>query len=154
MHAEDAILIEDFATLARGYCAWCENTANEKTATEAATWLARLHAAALGLPACEPGDTDAPDLPVVQRELARQGLAQVRGRYYRSCFDLDPACTDPVTLGDLDDDLQDIYSDLWCALALFDAGEKQTAAWEWAFGHQAHWGRHAVSALKALYSGC
>ena len=145
--------IAGFAELARGYCAWCEGaTLGPDAESQAAGWVARLYAAALRLP---PRDCcyaeDAPELPQAQLDRAKGNLAPFMGGYYRECFDPDPELDDPPCMGDLGDDLLDIYTDLKHGLLVFDAGDVHDALWHWSFLHRIHWGRHAVGALFALH---
>lgn len=57
-----------------------------------------------------------------------------------------------VSLGSLADDLADIWRDLRAGLDALEGGSQwQDVAWEWRFGLQTHWGRHAVEALRALH---
>jgi hypothetical protein len=53
-------------------------------------------------------------------------------------------------LGDLCDDLLDIWQDLRRGLEEWRAGRPAQALWEWRFGFDHHWGRHAGGARKAL----
>lgn len=142
-----------FAQLARGYCSWCEGAAlGPEPEAQAAFWLARLYAAALGLPSADDADGDEdPELPAADLAQAESNLAPFRGWYYRECFDPDPLLSDEPGMGDLGDDLLDIYADIKRGLVLFDAGKAYEAVWHWSFFHKVHWGRHAVGGLFALH---
>ena len=49
------------------------------------------------------------------------------------------------------DDLADVWRDLRRGLNALAAGTRwQDVAWEWKFGLQSHWGKHAEDALVAL----
>ena len=54
-------------------------------------------------------------------------------------------------IGDLADDVADIYRDLSAGLALVDAGHALEAQWELRFSFLTHWGRHASGAIRALH---
>jgi hypothetical protein len=72
--------------------------------------------------------------------------------HYREMFapyDFEDA--EPV-VGDLADDLADIYRDLLRGLAKWRRGEAEEAAWVWQFHFAAHWGEHTTSALRALHA--
>jgi hypothetical protein len=73
-------------------------------------------------------------------------------QYYSEIFNnlLVPS-EEPVT-GNLVDDLTDIYSDIAPGLDLFDAGRKDEAKNHWQFWLASHWGEHATSASRALWS--
>ncbi len=52
-------------------------------------------------------------------------------------------------MGDLIDDIGDIYLDLRRGLEVFDRSEVD-GIWEWWFGFEAHWGVHARNAIGGL----
>jgi hypothetical protein len=100
-----------------------------------------------------------------QRELDRRSiwkpvcdsLAEYLGehrRYWTVVDPIKPTKDDPL-LGDMADDLADIYCDLRRGL---DAWETAAAAtrleiiWTWRFAYESHWGQHAVDALGTIYS--
>ncbi|PEJ54494.1 hypothetical protein CN692_19360 [Bacillus sp. AFS002410] len=58
---------------------------------------------------------------------------------------------EPV-FGSLSDDILDIYKDVKEGILLYDQNEQLEAIWHWKFHFQAHWGRHAVDAIRALHS--
>jgi len=75
---------------------------------------------------------------------------------YRCVFDpldLDDAPDEPV-IGDLHDDLADIYGDLWHGLQAFKAGDEDYAHWYWWDSYGFHWGHHAAGALYAIDEWC
>ncbi len=145
--------IANFADLARGYCTWCEGDSLEPDPkTQAAGWLARLYAAALALPDRDPENNEGlPDLPQPQADRAKANLASFFGWYYREFFDPHPTLTDESCMGDVGDDLLDVYHDVRAGLVAFDRGDVGDAAWHWSFLHRIHWGRHAVGGLFALH---
>ena len=73
------------------------------------------------------------------------------GWYYREFFDPNPSLEDEAVMGDVGDDLLDIYRDVKAGLVLMDQRKRVDALWHWAFLHRIHWGRHAVGALFALH---
>lgn len=151
-HRSDAS-IANFADVARGYCSWCEgDSLGPDPETNAAGWLARLYAAALTLPYRGGDNSDGlPDLPTPQAERAKANLSAFLGRYYREYFDPDPTLADESGMGDVGDDLLDVYQDVRAGLVAYDRGEVSQAAWHWSFLHRIHWGRHAVGGLLALH---
>jgi hypothetical protein len=145
--------IIQFAETARSFCSWCEAADADRSDVMAAFWLSQLHSCALLLPETEiDSAAAAPDVPDELRALARVNLSRFDGRYYRVVFDPDPTLDDeePV-MGDLGDDLRDIYKDVRRGLLRFDSGHVNDAVWEWRFNHIVHWGHHATSALYALH---
>ncbi len=57
---------------------------------------------------------------------------------------------EPV-VGNLADDLSDIFNDVDRGLLAFEAGRREEAVWEWGFYLAHHWGDHATSAIRALH---
>lgn len=145
--------IENFAEVARGYCSWCEGASlGSDPETQAAGWLSRLYAGALALPELDvESDEGRPNPPQAEAARAEKNLAPFRGWYYREFFDPDPTLADESCMGDVGDDLMDIYRDVRAGLVLFNNGETNDAAWHWRFHHRVHWGRHVVGALVALH---
>jgi hypothetical protein len=70
---------------------------------------------------------------------------------YRVVFDPhDLDAIDEPTMGDLHDDLADIYGDLWHGLQAYRGGHCEEAVSIWVDSYFLHWGRHASSALAAI----
>jgi hypothetical protein len=70
-------------------------------------------------------------------------------RQYWTVFD--PTADEDPILGDLADDLGDIYRDLETGLRALDAGiSPQAVVFDWRYGFRDHWGRHLTEALRAL----
>ncbi|MFM8900949.1 MAG: DUF5063 domain-containing protein [Burkholderiales bacterium] len=153
MNESHASQVHAFAEIARGFCVWCESTSGAATqGDQTAIWLCRLQAAALSLP--EVGFENSDGLPELSADLlahATTNLAAFNGYYYRECFDPDPMLSDDPVIGDVGDDLLDIYKDLRAGLVLFDCGRATDPLWHWSFLHRVHWGRHAVGAIFALH---
>jgi hypothetical protein len=151
-HTSDAS-IASFAEVARGYCTWCEgDSLGPDPESQAAGWLARLYAGALVLPDRDAENSEGlPDLPQPHADRAKANLAPFQGWYYREFFDPHPHLTDESCMGDVGDDLLDIYLDVRAGLVSFDSGDVNDAAWHWSFLYRIHWGRHAVGGLFALH---
>jgi hypothetical protein len=77
-------------------------------------------------------------------------------RYYWMYFD-PMAKTESVqeaVMGDLADDLADIYRDLKSGLNVWEnqkGNQIIEIVWNWKFLFQAHWGQHAIDAMRALH---
>jgi hypothetical protein len=142
-----------FATLAREFCAWCEAPSlGAGAATRAAAWIAHLHAAALALPDVDSRHfEELPEPPDAALRRARANLHAFDGWFYREVFDPDPLRDDKPVMGDVGDDLMDIWLDVRQGLIRFDRGQVREALWHWSYLHRIHWGRHAVGALFALH---
>ena len=94
--------------------------------------------------------TRTPDIPADALARVKVGLAPYWGLYYRMVFNPSPLEKDDPVLGDLGDDLEDIYRDIQRGLYLYDGGSTEAAVWHWRFHHQIHWGQHASAAIYAL----
>ncbi len=151
--ATAASSIQAFEELALGFCAWSEGKAlGPKAEVTASVWLARLHAAALLLPEVDPDNEDGlPELPPGVLAAAEKNFKPFAGLFYRTVFDPNPLNTEEPVMGDLGDDLLDIYKDIKAGCLLREQGRSQEALWHWSFMHEVHWGRHAVGALAALH---
>lgn len=148
-------VIHAFATLASGYRSWCEGPrASDASALlrEATRHVARLYAAALELPEVE--FSDYPDPPALGQDAWNamfKSFGSLPFNCYREVYDPSIEDSDEPVVGDVADDLTDIYSDLTKGLWLLERGHTRAAVWSWKFTFGVHWGRHAVSALRALH---
>lgn len=150
--AEVSEELATFATTARGFCDWCEGAPDPDAERSAAYWLARLYADALHLPQVGPeNDCGIPAPPADALDKAKAKLSPFWGWYYREVLDPAPELSDEPGMGDLGDDLMDIYRDIRAGLVLFDEGRVNDALWHWSFMHRNHWGQHATGALWALH---
>lgn len=149
--------ITEFAGVAREYCRWCEEPRGSdprQLHRQVIRLLARLYAAALELPDVDLEDedeTDAPDLPNGASEKILRSFKDLPFQYYREIFDPVVDKKDDAVVGDLADDLTDIYIDLKCGLALLDRGAEPGAVFAWRCSFGFHWGRHVTSAMRALH---
>jgi hypothetical protein len=82
----------------------------------------------------------------------RRRFATLPFQYYSEVWNpiAVPAEADPI-VGDLADDLADIYLDVKRGLLHLEHDHPFDAAFHWAFMFRVHWGRHATSALRALH---
>ena len=148
--------IAEFTRLSREYCDWCEGPrgADERQLHYQATrHLARLYAAALELPDVELGDEDEAEGCDVDDDRARvlRSFADLPFQYYREIFDPVVDKAENAVVGDLADDLTDIYIDLKRGLVILERCTETAAVFEWRCSFGFHWGRHATSALRALH---
>jgi hypothetical protein len=70
---------------------------------------------------------------------------------YSEIFDPSDVPAGEPVVGDVADDLADVYRDLIQGVRLEAAGRPRDALWQWLMNFHIHWGRHAVSALRALH---
>ena len=142
--------VEEFAAAAREYCAWSE-PANPKTAKAAFAHLTRLVDLIRHIPAGSGGESEIPDVSDDEWTRVFKGFTPIPFQYYQSYHDpLDLAC-DERQMGDVHDDLADIWRDLRSGLIVYDAGDVQAAVFQWRYLFQIHWGRHATGAMYALH---
>ncbi len=145
--------VERFARVAREFCAWARRSgeSGEENAQRSAQLLAELiaSACALGWRAGEPSERSVPadELAIVQKNAATMPI-----RFYSEIFSNLVVPPEEPVVGDLVDDIGDIYADIAVGLAAFDAGEVAEAQGHWQFWFAHHWGEHATSALRALWS--
>ena len=147
--------MESLVRTAREYCNWCRSEPGPapEEGKKAHNLLARLYVQALELDA--PSDYD-PDIEFERVDDEEWKTVFKRGaalpfQYYSSYFDPSIIPPEDHEIGDLSDDIADIYRDLSAALALYDAGNEAEAQWELHFSFTTHWGRHASGAIRALH---
>jgi Domain of unknown function (DUF5063) len=145
----------DFISTVQEYCAWVESAPAPEIdeAKKAISLLAALYHQALNLSATDTEeDIEAERISDDEWKQVYKRFGALPFNYYVSVFS--PSKIDeekPQTLGDLADDLADIYRDLKAGLNLFNRGYTREAVWEWKLHFNIHWGRHASSALYALH---
>ena len=151
--------VATFRVLAERYCAFIESSDSLKRGEfvwQLAEHLIGLYATGMRLPTGT-GDDDF-DAPSAMTHEEWHELFERLGRklgdvdHYSVMFDPYESGSTPVT-GSLADDAADVYLDLKSGLAVIGAGDGlANAVWEWRFGFDNHWGKHAAEALYALHS--
>jgi hypothetical protein len=145
--------ISRFAAAAQDFCAWIEGAPGDAAQEhQSATRLtAELFAAALFLPDSEPAEVDAPSLGEEQRNRVGERLRSFPFQYYWEIFHPITETPEEPVCGDIADDLGDIYFDVKAGLLVYPTSV-QAAIWQWRMTFGFHWGKHATSALRALYA--
>jgi hypothetical protein len=143
---------EKFAILARSYCEWAEGVPEnpKQEALCALSLLTELCSCALTLPETFE-DGEAENISGEDYALVFKRFGALPFNYYANCFDPLALPAEEPVVGDLADDLADIWRDLRAGLSLFDSGYKVAAARNWRFAFRIHWGRHAAAALYPLH---
>ena len=77
-------------------------------------------------------------------------LTDLPMQYYRMAYDPLDAANESTVVGDVCDDLADIYGELWHGLQAHDAGAAIYAVKHWRDSYRSHWGQHAVGAVTAI----
>ena len=139
----------------REFCTWCKSAPGTKSeeGRRAHSLLTRLYADALELDEPAKYDPDIESNRVNDKEWKEvyARAAALPFQYYSSQFDPSEVPPEQHEIGDLADDVADIYRDLSAGLALFDAGHVAEAQEELRFSFLTHWGRHASGAIRALH---
>ncbi|MFN8455443.1 MAG: DUF5063 domain-containing protein [Anaerolineae bacterium] len=148
--------LEKFTGVAREFCQWAESefSTDVQSMQQALELITRLYLSSVGL-IDELRDVDEAT-PSVESTASMRSIIYARAsslpvKYYSEVFNplLIPA-EEPV-IGDLADDIADIYGDIRRGLNLFEAGYTEQAIWQWLFHMQHHWGEHATSAIRAIH---
>jgi len=150
--------LQAFATAATEYISVVdarEGKTAEQLLVQVEPQLLRLYERILEVPLTFPGSDRADDLwPASTGSHLQRSLSGQLGafEFYRAIFDPYEEVSDAPVTGSLADDLADIYGDLKRGLEPWQAGDLEEATYEWRFGFEFHWGRHAVSALCAIFA--
>ncbi len=147
--------ITHFATVARSFCAWAEAQpgAVEAEAKMALRLLADLSSAIMATPSlgrCEVVEGERISNKEWKDIYRRFGSLPFN--YYSTFFNPTKVNEDESVVGDLADDLADMYRDIKDGLRLYDHGHIAEAVWSWRNSFQTHWGRHATNALYVLHT--
>ena len=132
---------------AQRFCHFVERCGEESLSErlrQTATHLSVLYAAALQLPAVEPGADDSEPSVAVPETWSGFGELEL----YWEVFD--PYEDDDAVANTLSDDVLDVYLDVKRGLIDWDAGRRLDAIWSWRFHFGCHWGDHAVDGLRVL----
>jgi hypothetical protein len=149
--------VERFATEAAVFQQWARDGTDSgaQAARQALIRITRLYLSALDLPPAWSEElADQPDVERVGDEEWRivfAAAARLPLSAYGEVFD--PTVTPPEepVIGNLADDIADIYRDVVSGLRAYQAGRRAAAVWEWGFGLRIHWGEHATGAIRALH---
>jgi len=148
-----SLAIEAFVENARVFCDWLESDRHD-ILTVRQTLLALLQ----GVPSLTATGTDDVDVDNIPRrghdgwliDVAR--LRDLPLQYYRVAFDPFALDDESTVVGDVCDDLADIYGELWHGLQAFDSGATIYAVNHWRDSYRFHWGMHATWAITAIDS--
>jgi hypothetical protein len=147
--------VDQFALHARGFRDWVDGGTDKGAAAarSALKHVTRLYLSALSLPSPYSSETDRDAERVGRTELQRvyQAMSCLPLHYYSKVFDPLPVSAQSPVVGDLADDLADIYGEVMAGLRAYEAGDRANAIWEWGFGFIHHGGEHATSAIRALH---
>ncbi|WP_078118517.1 DUF5063 domain-containing protein [Thiosocius teredinicola] len=143
--------LKEFAGLVRNFCNFCEQApAKNGDERQAIQFVAALYASAHLLQK-RVGVNYAG--PTVSSEIANavyKRFGSLAFNYYRMVGDPEQIPGQEPVVGDLADDLRDIYVDLKSGLSVFDAGCEAQAEDEWRITFYLHWGQHAANVIFVL----
>ncbi|MES2643293.1 MAG: DUF5063 domain-containing protein [Myxococcota bacterium] len=146
--------VAPFVAAAQRFCTWVESHPTyDGDLRVPIALLADLIGHGAQLPNVDPADDDDSDEDVPAPPTPRKTVLFSDFQYYRCVSNpFDGIYDDPsLELGDITDDIGDIYADLQRGLVHWEHNQLR-AIWEWKFGFDHHWGRHAASVLNALLS--
>jgi hypothetical protein len=141
-----------FAEVAERFCAWAENPPEvaEWELETAIRFLLELTARALDLPDADVDDdedTPGPDDAATKAVYDRFSVLPA-GLY--ATVDPEDVAGDSQLVGDVLDDLADVWRDVRTGLDAHRADRVDEACWQWRFSFRSHWGWHATEALRVL----
>ena len=160
MHNEASRTIEDFQSVARQYCTLVENS----TTLSRDAFLKQIHvllpllvAYAARLPNVSPDSENLNDEKVEQgpiiEAINRTLGEQHSNHFYELIFDPWEKGDNPPVASSLAIDLAEIYADIKEGFAALErGGPLNDVLWEWKYGFESHWGRHATQSLVAVHS--
>ena len=146
-----------FAQAARAFQEWVARLPHEDTNQTLPALSHLLNLSLLALPLLPlpelHADVDDPD-HVADHEWKSvyQAAAALPLGNYAEVFDPLVVPAETPVVGDIADDLADVYREIITGLRLVESGKHLQAHWHWAFTFQVHWGKHATSAIRALYA--
>ncbi|WP_028105217.1 DUF5063 domain-containing protein [Pseudoduganella violaceinigra] len=145
--------IVDFAVVVRGFCEWAQSGLSTHDSKSemllARRHLSFLYAMASDLPHCECQWAESAltndDWTAIYKRFGQLPVA-----FYGAILDPLEVPAREAALGDLADDLADIWRDLKEGLILFDSGDRDAASFKWQESFAIHWGDHAANALAVI----
>ena len=149
--------VERFAAEVAAFRQWVrdDSATGEQAVRDALFRITRLYLAALELPPAWSDElTDQPDAERVGEDEWRAVFADA-GRLpfdrYGEVFEPSIIPPQEPVIASIADDIADIYRDVVSGLWAYQTGSKTQALWEWGFGFEQHWGKHATGAIRALH---
>ena len=141
--------VKEFYKLADSYCHYISSKemANDDIST-LMELLMKLYLSAVDLPETEPETIDSTG--AVEANQIRITFEEQIPTFYWEVFD--PFIREEAVCANIAEDLSEIAVDLLSGMKEFEAGRTGNAVFEWKFGLNSHWGKHAVDALRALHT--
>jgi len=148
---------------AQNFCGYIENettVSQEEFAVNVLTLLTTLYAAGLQIPELHYGDeidtdVDADISDTEKKNIISSIYKRIPFSFYNiTLYKHDLNRTENTALGDLGDDIADIYLDLKRALLKYNSpylNGKAEAVFTLAFGFSHHWGDHCIDAMHSIH---
>ena len=149
--------VEAFAVEAREFCQWARSPGSgPASARQALVRLASIYLAGLHLPPpwhpSLPSEPQVEDIALEEKMAIYAAASALPVAAYSVVFDPLAVPSEVPVVGDLPDDIADIYADILRGLRLYEAGSLHEALWEWGFNFRIHWGQHAASGIRTLHA--
>ena len=149
-------MLEEFANGARRYVNWASGKSDTPMDTKTALHrIIALYAEALRLPTPFSDDLSDDDenyrIGSDEHGHIYERASSLPFKHYGEVFDPIEVPPEEPVIGDIADDIADIYRDVSSGLNFYDNGLMADARWEWGFNFQNHWGEHATGAIRALH---
>jgi hypothetical protein len=158
---DEKLALESFPLAAREFCRFVGQSRmdqREPFIQQLFGHLARICEIAIRLPWVDPTtedvEIDQDDIRSKTDECFKLAdrLRTIFGKFDNYWEIFDSTQKEEAVNGSLANDVAEICMDLKDALSLVENGtDLNDAHWQWRFDFRNHWGRHAVSALKAMY---
>lgn len=157
---DNALILDRFSAVVARFCSVVDSAPN----LERSDFVAQLYRT---LPKLIDEAISLPEVERINRNPTRKTVRQKIDEWDRLYTSLkqklgdwdsymqvfDPTRDTAAIPGSLADDIADIYRDLKERLVLkgTHGSEPEELIWEWKFGFQSHWGKHAMDALLAIH---
>ncbi|MEO8205489.1 MAG: DUF5063 domain-containing protein [Chthoniobacterales bacterium] len=141
---------DNFIKIVREYCAWSESSDHD--IFQARMFLLLLMQGVFDLEKFPGATVTEKEYPSGKHDPMQ--FHRIPFQYYPEVFSTMDIDSKEVVMGDLLDDLSDIYCDLWHGLQALEQGNREYAIAFWRENYIYHWGGHAASALRAVDEYC
>lgn len=144
---------ERFVDTVQRFCRWAESTPGNiaQEQTTAHELLSELYFLALSLPKAK--DFSYPDFPALTHDdwmKMHKRFGSLPFQYYNDFFDPLNLKKNEPGMGNICDDMADIYRDLKNGLTLYESIGETAGFSYWQSHFSIHWGRHLTGAMNAL----
>ena len=143
-----------FYESAKEFCSWAESEVDqsEMELVKALHFLSKLYSNALMLKISNCViELEAIRISDEQWNFIFKRFGSLPFNYYPTVNDITNIEKPAAGLGDVADDLADIYRDVKAGMWLYAQGYELEAINEWKYNFNFHWGIHAVNAMNALH---